>query len=245
MNLTPSAPNATVNRDAPRINRFSNCQALADAIALRVASAVAQGITRHGRASLIFSGGTTPEMFLPHLATQPLQWEKVNVLLSDERWVDEDSPHSNAAMLRRIFLTHPGAAAARFIPLKNTATTAADGLALTRQNLPPLDQPYDLVLLGMGEDGHIASLFPGDPHLESALAAANSARVVAVPAPTTAQPSVERVSLTLAELKRSLQMVLVLKGPAKLAALQQAWRVANPLLMPVYALGAIDVMWCP
>lgn len=233
------------NNPAPRMFAFADQHTLADEVIKLVSIAVTTAVQQYGHANLVFSGGTTPEFFLPRLAAQELPWEKVSVVLADERWVDEDSIYSNTAMLRRTLLNRTGPDAAQLIPLKNSALTASAGVNVARANLPPLDQPYDLVLLGMGLDGHIASLFPGAPKLAAALASDNTDRLIAVPPPTTATPVIERISFTLAEIKRSRKIVLVLQGEKKLAALKQAWQTADPLRAPVYALGAVDVLWCP
>lgn len=244
MNMSFSNP-VFKAQSGPRIERLTSLPALADAVARVVATSVAHALQRHERASLVLSGGGTPEIYLPQVASLTLPWDHVTILLADERWVDEGSPHSNAAMLRRTFLNKPGPAQAQFIPLKNESPTAADGLTLLHASLPPLDQPYSLALLGMGNDGHFASLFPGTPRLAELLSANNTERVVAIPAPTTASPHVERVSLTLAEIKRSERIVLVLQGIAKLDLLQKAWEAADALTTPVIALGDVEVLWCP
>ena len=228
-----------------RIERLRSGEALADAVVGLVATAVSQGVQRHGRAGLIFSGGATPEIFLPQVGRLTLPWNRVSILLADERWVDEDSPHSNTAMLRRNLLSQPGPAEAHFIPLKNVAASAGDGVAVARSGLPPLDQRYDLVLLGMGDDGHFASLFPGTPRLAELLSLDNTERVVAVPPPTTAKPAIERISLTLAEIRRSERVVLVLQGAPKLEVLKRAWQSADALQTPVFALGEVEVLFCP
>jgi 6-phosphogluconolactonase len=229
----------------PRIERLKSPSALADAVAGLVAAAITQGLQRRGKANLVFSGGSTPEIFLPPLASLATDWAAVTIMLADERWVDEHSPMSNTAMLQRTLLTQPGPAKAHYISLKNGAATAAAGLGAARAALPPVSERYDLVLLGMGNDGHIASLFPGTPRLAELLSPLNSERVAAIPAPTTASPHVERISLTLAELKRSERVVLVLQGESKLDTLKRAWQLADPLQMPVYALGDVEVIWCP
>ena len=229
----------------PRIERLKGTQALADAVAGVVAAAVTQGLQRCEYASLVLSGGGTPEIYLPHVASLALPWDRVRILLADERWVGGDSPHSNTAMLRRTLLSQPGPAQARYIPLKNDSPTAEEGLKQIRSGLPPLDQPYSLALLGMGNDGHFASLFPGTPRLAELLSPDNTERVAAIPAPTTASPYVERVTLTLAEIRRSERIVLVLQGGAKLEVLERAWQSADALAMPVFALGQVEVLWCP
>ena len=220
----------------PKIERLHDSAALAAAVVGLVASSVSAGVAQRGRAILVFSGGGTPEIFLPQVATLNLPWDKISILLADERWVDEDSPHSNTAMLRRTLLSEAGPAQAKFIALKNAATTAAEGVPIARQGLPPISLPYDLVLLGMGNDGHFASLFSGTPRLAELLSLDNTERVVAIPPPTTANPKVERISLTLAEIKHSERVVLVLQGEAKLEVLRQAWQTADALQTPVFAL---------
>ena len=229
----------------PKIERLYDSAALSAAVVDLVASAVSTGVAQRGRASLVFSGGSTPEIFLSQVAKLNLPWYKVSILLADERWVDEDSPHSNTAMLRRTLLSKAGPAQAKFIALKNAAITAVDGVPIARQSLPPMSLPYDLVLLGMGNDGHFASLFPGTPRLAELLSLDNTERVVAVPPPTTANPKVERITLTLAEIKRSERVVLVLQGEAKLEVFRRAWQSADALQTPVVALGEVEVLWCP
>lgn len=231
--------------NALRIARFPDTRTLADAVASLVATAVSLGVQRHGVATLVFSGGGTPEIFLQQVSRLNLPWNKVTILLTDERWVDEDSPLSNTAMLRRTLLCQPGPAQANFIPFKNAAAHASDGVSSVRASLPPVGQQYDLVLLGMGNDGHVASLFPGTPQLAELLSLTNVERVVAVGPPTTVSPIIERLSMTLAEIRRSERVVLVLKGDTKLDALQRAWQTADAMHSPVFALGDVEVMWCP
>jgi 6-phosphogluconolactonase len=111
--------------------------------------------------------------------------------------------------------------------------------------LPAVDRRYDLALLGMGNDGHFSSLFPGTPRLAELLSLDNRERVVAVPPPTTASPAIDRISLTLAEIRRSDRVVLVLQGAAKLEVLKRAWQSADAMQTPVVALGDVEVLWCP
>jgi 6-phosphogluconolactonase len=230
---------------APRVTRFALAQDLAQAVARAVAAAVQSGVRARGRASLVLPGGSTPESFLPAVAALPIPWEKVDVLLADERWVGEDSPDSNAAMLRRHLLSAPGPSRARFVPLHNDAPTAALGVEAARAALPSSGQPYDLVLLGMGADGHFASLFPGSPRLAALLAPGNTERVAAVPAPASAAPAVERITMTLAELRRADRLVLVLQSQRKLDALAGAFAAGDPMRTPVVALDDPEVFWSP
>lgn len=232
-------------RHAPRITRFADAPSLARAVAKAVADAVRSGVVARGRASLVLSGGSTPEAFLPAVAALPLPWESVSILLADERWVDEHSPDSNSALVRRCLLAAPGPSRAWFVPLASAAATAAIGAVTARAALPPADEPYDLVLLGMGNDGHFASLFPANPRLATLLDPGNRERVAAVPAPATATPAVERLTMTLAELRRSNRLVLVIQSPRKLEALLAAYAGGNAMATPVVALGEVEVFWCP
>lgn len=232
-------------RPAPRVTRFADAQALARAVAAAVEEAVRSGVAARGDASLVLPGGSTPEAFLPTVAALPLAWEKVRIFLADERWVDERSPDSNAAMLRRCLLAAPGPARARFVPLKHAAATATLGADVARAALPPSDEPYDLVLLGMGYDGHFASIFPGSPRLAALLDPGNRERVAAVPAPASATPAVERLTLTLAELRRANRFILVLQSPPKLEAFLAAHAAGDARATPVVALGDVEVFWSP
>lgn len=233
------------NFAGPRVHRMESEAELADAVAAAVADAITQTLQTHSRATLVLSGGSTPEIYLPKVAQLDIPWERVRIMLADERWVDEDSPDSNTAMLKRVFLNLPGPAKAEYISLKNDAATPAQGVFNARAALPPLEEPISLVLLGMGNDGHFASLFPDTPRLEELLSPDNLERVAAIAAPATASPSVARISLTLAEIQRSEHVVLVLQGMRKLQVLERAWSGEDDSVVPVYALGEIDVLWTP
>lgn len=114
----------------PKIERLRSPLALARAVAGFIATAVSQGVRRNGRASL------------------SLPWNRVNIVLSDVRWVDEGSPHATTAMLRRTFFSQSQPAPANFIPLKNAAATANQGVTIARSGLRPREERYDLVLQG-------------------------------------------------------------------------------------------------
>jgi len=225
---------------APRWRRFADREELAAEVATAVEAAVKRGVSRRGHASLVISGGSTPEAFLPGVARLELPWKQVSILLADERRVPEDSVHSNTAMLRRVLLSAPGPSRARFVSL-----IGSPDLASVRARLPQSDVPYDLVLLGMGSDGHFASLFPGSPRLAELLAPDNAERVATVPAPTTAKPAVERITMTLAELTRADRVVLVIQGQEKRAVLEEALAHGDRIATPVVALGGIEVFWGP
>ncbi len=124
---------------------------MAQACAEAVERRLAEGLAARGRASLVAPGGRSPGPVYDRLSNAPLDWPHVAVTLSDERQVDADSPNSNARLLReRLF--QGAAAKAQFLPLTDYAEPALKKL-----------MPFDAVMLGVGEDGHIASLIPGSP----------------------------------------------------------------------------------
>lgn len=128
---------------------------MAQAVASRAAAILDDAVAERGRAVLALSGGSTPKLYLPAVDSAFSHWGQVEAFLTDERWVPVDHPDSNEALVRgllpRVHLTG----------LVNEAANPQAGLAETRGRLAALPEPWDLALLGMGEDGHIASLFPG------------------------------------------------------------------------------------
>ncbi len=217
--------------------------ALAAALADAVATALRSALASRGRATLALSGGTTPGPFLAALATRTLDWSRVIVTLADERWVPIGHPRANATLVRDTLLQGP-AAAARFVPLYAEAPTPEAGLAEVTAGIDALSLPLDAVVLGMGEDGHIASLFPGGDQLAAALDPQTLARVLPMRAPAAAEP---RISLTLPLLAGARSVFLLITGESKRAVLERAIDDAR---LPVHALLAqtrtpIAVYWAP
>ncbi len=199
------------------------------------------GLSENDRASFVGTGGTSPGPVYDLLATLPLPWEQISVTLSDERWVPPTAPDSNARQLRERLLTGE-AAAARFIPLWSDAPTAEDAAEAAEMALEDLF-PADVILLGMGEDGHIASLFPGSPVLEEGLDPFGGSLVIAVPTGDPA-PTVERISLTLHALKQSFLTIVLIRGEAKRRIIEERDG------LPIHALFRasdmpVRVIWSP
>jgi 6-phosphogluconolactonase len=195
---------------------------LFEAAASALVAALAAGIAAKGSAGLALAGGSTPAPVYRLLSRAALEWSKVTVTLTDERKVAPDHPDSNERMLRQTLLTGPAARAA-FAPLDEAAIAAMT--------------PFDGVLLGMGEDGHFASLFPGSPALAAGLG--GDALTIQVPAGEPAPPQ-PRCSLTLKALSGAASVILLVTGAAKRAVLE------TPADLPVAALiGAAHprILW--
>ena len=202
-------------------------EALADAIIARLRTAIAE----RGAASLIVSGGKSPVPLFARLRVAGLDWSKVWITLADERWVAPTSPDSNERLLREHLLVD-AAAAARFVPLKSAFDRVADGLAASALALAAMPRPFDVVVLGMGEDGHTASLFPGAEGLAAALALDNPAPLAAITPLTAPHP---RITLTLAALLDSRCVMLPLSGAAKNSVYLQLRAMPDALRWPVSA----------
>lgn len=209
-------------------------QALADAIA----KALAAALHVRERASLVVSGGRSPRGFFLCLRDARLDWSRVWITLADERWLPDSDPHSNAGLVRQ-HLLQGAAAAAHFVPLWNGAATPAAALTDRTVALAALPRPFDAVVLGLGEDGHTASLFPGAAGLAAALDPAGTALLAAIDPPTAPHP---RLSLTVAALLDSRHIHVSIAGPAKRSVYEQARGGCQPLRLPMAAvLGQADV----
>ena len=190
---------------------FADAEVLAQALALDVANALRAGITARGEALIALSGGTTPHRFLELLAQQTLDWARTTVTLADERWVPPQDPRSNERLLRETLLRDK-AAEARFVPLYAAAASPQEGYATIAANVAKLHFPFDAVVLGMGTDGHCASLFADGDRIDDALRPDAIARVMPMRAPSAAEP---RMTLTLAALVNTRALYLQFEGAEK------------------------------
>jgi len=214
------------------LHEFSNNDSLVTELTDRVVRLIKTAAAAHGHVSLAVSGGRTPVPLFEKLSTQPLPWSDVIVSLVDERWVDEDHADSNAALVRRSLLS--GAAGeARFIPMKLSTTDAHAARpeldALLRVHVMPLD----IVLLGMGEDGHTASLFPSARGLSEALDISRTEFCSVIEVEGMAYP---RMTLTLRSLLTARYRFLYVTGQRKLQVLEQAFHPGAVEELPVRAI---------
>lgn len=203
---------------------FASIEACAQALAADMAETLSAAIAERGAAGLAVSGGRTPRHVLPLLAGQDVAWDKVAVTLTDERWVEADNADSNEKLVRDFLLTG-AASAARFVSLKTPAADPGGAIDEVEARLDSLSWPIDAVFLGMGEDGHVASLFPGVAVNEQ-----GTGRCVAAPA---AVSRLARISLTARALLDSRRIFLALSGRAKRDTLERALRPGSVSELPL------------
>lgn len=229
------------------VSRFDRAEDAAEASAGALAAALEAGLAARGRASLVATGGATPGPVYDRLAGLSLDWSRVEITLSDERWVAPDQAASNERLVRERLLTGPASTAA-FVSLKTPAPTPEAAESEVERRLLAMPRPFDAVLLGMGEDGHIASLFPGMKGLAEALDPAGSKLCIATAPGERRPPAEPRLGLTLAALASARTVVIFIAGAAKWAAWERALAGDDVLAMPVRALLAaapVRVIWSP
>lgn len=222
---------------------FASRAALAQALAQDTGEALASHLNTHKTAVLAVSGGTTPMAFFEALSQLDLDWARIMVTLVDERWVPEDNPRSNAALVRRHLLTSK-AAKAGFLPLYNGEQTPALGIKALESALAAQDLPLAAAILGMGEDGHTASFFPEGDHLAAALDPESGRLLETMLAPGAGEP---RITLTLPVLLRADFLALHIEGEKKREVLARARAGGADAEMPVRAVlrHSPDIYWCP
>ncbi len=188
---------------------------LARQCAERIASGIDLALAERNRAQIALAGGETPKPAYERLGREHLPWERVDVLLGDERWVDADDPASNALMLRHTLLAQPPALHARFHPVPTDADSPGadaaqygDLVAELCEGSPPR---LDLVLLGLGDDGHTASLFPGT----------EATTVTDRWATVSEGKGLPRITLTAPVLSAARQVIFLVSGAGKQQALRR------------------------
>lgn len=206
---------------------FDQREQLAVALADDIASHLAGAITARGAATMVVSGGSSPLATFRALAARDLDWSKVTLLPSDERWVAETGTASNAGMIRRELLRDRAAAAA-FLSLYDDTLACADAPAAIAERVDALARPFDYVLLGMGEDGHVASLFPDDPAIAATLASHDSVVMACPPS-----QSLARISLTPRALLDARHLSLLFFGQHKADVFAAACASGDPAKYPV------------
>ncbi len=208
---------------------FDAAEDLIDAVVGDVSFIIESALDARGQALVAFPGGSTPKPILEKLAQANIRWKNVTIIPTDDRLVPVDNPLSNVAMIAKIFIPK----GARVIPI--TSEAADHHLAGNAANarLADLHWPPDLVWLGMGSDGHTASIFPG-PDMETALNASADVRAVGVaPDPLPSEAPVNRVTLTASAIAAARTTMLVISGAEKKAVLDAAIEQGKKSSYPV------------
>jgi 6-phosphogluconolactonase len=238
----------TIEADAGsyRLFAYPDAGTWAGACAEAIVSALLRDLQSHSRARLLVSGGGTPAPVYRALSKAPLEWARVDVALVDERWLPPDDPDSNARLVRENLLTDL-AAAAHFEAMTRPGRSIEDAVATANACARP---PASVVVLGMGEDGHTASLFPNMQHLDRALASQQPYVAVDAHGCPGAQQWQHRISLTPAGWGDAQCRMLLLRGERKRETFEQAVASGDVCQWPVLAALAsasgspLQVHWC-
>ncbi|MBB5017097.1 6-phosphogluconolactonase [Chitinivorax tropicus] len=206
---------------------FDNTSSLDQALAQQVGQILKDAVAERGQASLAVSGGRTPLGFFKALSQMALPWQAIVVTLVDERWVAPAHGDSNEKLVRDNLLQH-AAAVARFVPMKNLADTPEAGLEQLIAAYQAVPKPFDVIILGMGDDGHTASLFPGADELQHGL---TSQDLLCAVNPGHAPHA--RMSLTAHSITQARHLFLHISGQKKRDVLAQAMQAGPVEALPV------------
>ncbi len=230
---------------------FPDRDSLFAALAEECETTLKAAISNNRSATLMVSGGSTPMPLYKKLSELDMAWSNVSVALVDERWVDEDHPGSNEAFVKSSLLQNR-ATSAKFVAMKTDDETAELGLDHCENEYRKLQAPFDLTILGMGPDGHIASLFPASQGLEAGLDSANNKLCAAIQANQSEVTGelTERMSLSFTGLMHSRQLHLLITGQEKLDVYRQALSCKHDGSMPVSSILhqydiPVIVYWAP
>lgn len=227
-------------------NMLADKESLAEELAAQIAAALDRELQANGRALLAVSGGSTPKLFFQKLSEKDIDWAGVTVTLVDERWVDETSERSNAALVKANLLTGK-AAAANFFPLYTGDETPVAGLKTLEDQFDSVGIPITAAILGMGGDGHTASFFPEGDKLSAALDLGNEDAFIEMHAPGAGEP---RITFTLPALLKADFLALHIEGEEKQQVLATALSEGPTEDMPIRAVlrqneKELTIFWCP
>lgn len=230
---------------------YDDAGEMAAALADDIVSRITVAASTNGRAALVVSGGTTPGPVFDLLAQADAPWARVAVTVSDERWVEADDPGSNEKLVRDRLLVGE-AAEASYVALKTAHADPHDPAAEAEvdRRLQAMARPFEVAVLGMGPDGHTASLFPGAPGLEQALDLNSPALARGIGPVPGAAGAASRMTLTLRALTDARRVVLLFRGEEKLDAYRRATKLGPVAEAPVRAIlhqrrAPVALYWAP
>ena len=222
-----------------RLETYPDREMMFILLANQIAGELENALFNHDQATLAVPGGTTPGPIFDTLCDARLDWSRIFVMLTDERWVPEESDRSNTKLLRQRLLTGR-AADANYVPLFRDAPAPEEALDEIEAGLASA-LPISILLLGMGADMHIASLFPGADRLSDALAP-NAPRVLPMRADGAGEP---RITLTAPVLSDAMSTHVVITGPEKREALEKAQSLPANEAPVSLVLPQATVHWAP
>lgn len=228
------------------MHAFANGAELAGKLADKVVEVLSAAITARGSASIAVSGGSTPKAFFQALSSRPLDWGKVTITLVDERFVPSDNPRSNHLLVQENLLKDK-AASAQFLPLYQAAASAEDAAVIATQETKGVGHPFDVAILGMGNDGHTASFFPGGSNLATALDPNTPRGIITMEAEGAGEP---RLTFTFSSLQDARLLVLHIEGEGKKDVLAKAEAPGEETEMPIRAMlrraaSPVEIYWAP
>lgn len=237
-----------INAMAWQEQHHPNSAQMCAAMVRELGALITDALAARGRATLALAGGRTPLPLYRALAALPLRWDAVTLIPTDERWVNTTDPASNVRELRVAFAAADGVNIVSLLPETLGPIAAAE---FANAQLVAQPQAFDGVILGMGADGHFASLFPGAVALAAGLDRNDSTpALVVVPAVLPADAPFARISLSLSRLLHSRRRLLLISGTTKLEVLSRAKGQVPPEVLPISALlhdptHPLDVHWSP
>jgi len=211
------------------IHQYEEQDSLISALGNSIIADLEKAIALRGYAVLMVSGGSTPKPLFKYLREAPIAWQKVRIGLCDERWVGAEHADSNEKLIRENLLIEH-ASKAEFIGLYFDKITSEDAQSLCSQRVKKLLWPIDVAVLGMGEDGHTASLFPHNPKLSEGLDPVNENLCIAITPQSAPHP---RMSLTLSALLSVKHLYLHFEGGKKRVVFQEALKTKDYDAMPI------------
>ncbi|MDE1994258.1 MAG: 6-phosphogluconolactonase [Rhizobiaceae bacterium] len=228
------------------MNAFANGAELADKLADKVAETLSAAIAARGSASIAVSGGSTPKAFFKALSSRSLDWGKVTITLVDERFVPPDNSRSNHLLVNENLLKDK-AASAKFLPLYQAVASVEEAAAIATEETKGLGHPFDIVILGMGNDGHTASFFPGGNNLATALDPNTPRGIMTMEAQDAGEP---RLTFTFSSLQDARLLVLHIEGEGKKDVLAKAEGQGDEAEMPIRAVlrraaSPVEIYWAP
>lgn len=228
------------------MHAFANGADLAGKLADKVAETLSAGIAARRSASIAVSGGSTPKAFFQALSSRSIDWSKVTITLVDERFVPADNPRSNHLLVQENLLKDK-AAAARFLPLYQAAASVEEAAAIATEKTKAVGHPFDVAILGMGNDGHTASFFPGGSNLQTALDPNTPRGIITMEAEGAGEP---RLTFTFSSLQDARLLVLHIEGEGKKDVLARAEAAGEETEMPIRAVlrraaSPVEIYWAP